>query len=109
MLTLLNESVDVVFNGLDPTEAPVLSENLYADGSIFDQGKFPYFWLLIGHQETLWPLTAALDKIRMAKLPFAGAYFFEFFTFEHKDYVSTIFRDDKGEIHEIELECSHTL
>lgn len=99
MLTLLNESVDVVFNGLDPTEAPVLSENLYADGSIFDQGELPYFWLLLGHQETLWPLTAALNKTRMAKLPFAGAYFFEFFTFEHEDYVSTIFRDDKGEIH----------
>ena len=109
MLTLLSESVDVIFNGEDPVETAVLSKNLYADGSIYEEGELPYFWLLLGHQETLWPLTAALDKTRMAKLPFASAYFFEFFTYENDDYVSVNFRDDKEVIHDIELPCSRSL
>ncbi len=54
----------------------------------------PYFWLLAGHQETLWPLTAALNLDRAAKLPFASAYFFEFLTYDYNDYVSVQFRDD---------------
>ena len=42
----------------------------------------------------------------MAKLPFAGAYFFEFFSYDSSDYVATRFRDDKGNIHEIKIDCT---
>ena len=49
MLTLLQESVDVVFNGKSPKETDVISTNLYANGSNFKGGDFPYFWLLLGH------------------------------------------------------------
>ena len=56
-LTLLNELVDVVFDGAEPADDSVLRTNLYTDGSIYSEGELPYFWLLLGHQETLWPLT----------------------------------------------------
>ena len=42
----------------------------------------------------------------MAKLPFAGAYFFEFFTYDGENYVSTKFRDDEGKVRDIDLACT---
>lgn len=61
---------------------------------------------MLGHQESLWPLTAALGLTRAAKLPFSGAYFFEFFSYEGEDYIAVKFRDDKGFVHKIKLSCS---
>ena len=49
MLTLLTEAIDVVFKGADPSLTNVLSENLYAEQSIYSPGEMPYFWLLLGH------------------------------------------------------------
>jgi hypothetical protein len=68
----------------------------------------PYFWMLSAHQETMWPLTAALNLDRAAKLPFASAYFFEFYTetATGENYVNTVYRDDMGKNHSIELDCS---
>ena len=77
MLTLLQESIDVVFDGKAISDTTVLSQNLK------DQSNtMPYFWLLLGHQETLWPLSHALGLDRTAKLPFGSAFFFDFFTHE---------------------------
>jgi len=106
MLRLVYESVDVVFKGADPSDSEVISKNLYAEGSSYSEGEFPYFWLMLGHQETLFPLTNALGKDRSQKLPFSGAYFFEYFTFEGEDFVSTRLRDDMGEVYEIDIDCA---
>lgn len=76
MLNLIKESLNVVFSGGAVADTTVLKENLT------DKENMPYFWLLLGHQETLWPLTAALGVDRAAKLPFGSAYFFEFMSFE---------------------------
>lgn len=81
MLTLLIEAGEVIFDGKDPASTDVLKTNLYSEGSSFSEPEMPYFWLLLGHQETLWPLTAALGINRAAKLSFASSYFFEFFSF----------------------------
>ena len=51
-------------------------------------------------------MTAALGIDRSAKLGFASSYFFQYFTFESKDYVSVIFRDDKGEIISVPIGCA---
>ena len=75
---------------------------------MYSEGELPYFWLLLGHQETLWPLTQALGLDRAEKIPFAGAYFFEFFTEDGNDYVGTMFRDDQGNTSEVTLDCSST-
>lgn len=48
-LTLLTELVDVVFDGAEPAEDSIISENLYTDGSMYSEGEMPYFWLLLGH------------------------------------------------------------
>ena len=68
----------------------------------------PYFWMLSAHQETMWPLTAALNLDRAAKLPFASAYFFEFYTDgpNRVPYVNTVYRDDKGKNVNVVLDCS---
>lgn len=100
MLTLIKESLGIVFGEGKVADTTVLKENLT------DKENMPYFWLLLGHQETLWPLTAALGVDRAAKLPFGSAYFFEFMSFEEKDYVSVMFRDDKGKMNEVEVACS---
>mmetsp|Transcript_7157 Transcript_7157/g.9977 ORF Transcript_7157/g.9977 Transcript_7157/m.9977 type:complete len:283 (-) Transcript_7157:122-970(-) len=105
MLRLLHESVDIVFNKGDPLKTEVVRQNLYAENSEYFSGEFPYFWLMLGHQETLFPLTNALGEDRAAKLPFSGAYFFEFFTYGEDDFVSTRLRDDKGKVHEIDIDC----
>lgn len=72
---------EVVFDGAEPKEKPLVNTNLYADGSPYDAdaGEVPYFWLLLGHQESIWPLTWALGLTRAAKLPFSGAYYFEYY------------------------------
>ena len=40
----------------------------------------PYFWLLLGHNETILPLANALGINRDAQLDFASSLFFEFIT-----------------------------
>ena len=106
MLTLLTEAVDVVFNDLPPNTTDVLSQNLYREDSLYQEGEMPYFWLLLGHQESMWPLTASLGLERAAKLPFASAYFFEFLSAGGADYVGVQYRDDQGNMNEVHLECS---
>ena len=95
-----------------PKDKEVIRDNLY--GSKLYEEKdakyedMPYFWMLSAHQETMWPLTAALNIDRAAKLPFASAYFFEFFTYgpEQEQYVNTVYRDDKGKNQNVVLDCS---
>jgi len=43
---------------------------------------------------------------RSAKLGFASAYFFQYFTFETKDYVSVVLRDGKGKVDSVPVGCS---
>ena len=106
-MTLLTELIDTVFDGQKQAEDSVLNTNLYAEGSGYSEGELPYFWLLLGHQETLFPLTQALGLTRAAKLPFASSYFFEFLTKEDgSDYVKTVFRDDQGQTTDVKLACS---
>ena len=111
ILTLLDEALSVTFDGRDPANTAIIAENLFASDSIYKRGDgMPYFWLLSAHQETMWPLTAALGLDRAAKLPFASAYFFEFYSEEtagvSEDYVNTVYRDDKGNKKYVELACS---
>ena len=47
----------------------------------------------------------ALGLNRADKIPFAGAYFFEFFSESGSDYVGTMFRDDQGNATEVQLQC----
>ena len=49
MLTMLEETVDVVFNGMNPSDTEVIRTNLYDGASMYSDGEFPYFWLLLGH------------------------------------------------------------
>ena len=105
MLRLLKDSVDIVFNDADPTKSQVVMDNLYLDKSWFPKDQYPFFWILLGHQETLWPLTRALGKERAAKLPFGSAYFFEYASYQNKNYVMTRFRDDKGVANDVEIDC----
>ena len=65
----------------------------------------PKFWLLAGHQESLWPLTAALGIKRSAKLDFASAYFFEMFTSEGQDYVRVVLRDGRENVTTTPIAC----
>ena len=104
-LKLLSELIDVVFDGATPAGDSVLSTNLYAPG-LYSAGELPYFWLLLGHQETLWPLSKALGLEVAAKLPFATSFFFEFMTKDNKDYVNLVHRDDQGEVENVQLGCS---
>lgn len=85
----------------------MISKNLYADDSIYTEGEMPYFWLLLGHNESWLPFTLALDLTRVSELPYSGAYFFEFITLETgAEIIATKFRDDLGVVTEIELACS---
>jgi len=88
----------------------VIRDNLYG-GGFYDLNNsstddMPYFWMLSAHQETMWPLTAALNLDRAAKLPFGSAYFFEFYTADGEDWVNTVFRDDKGRNGSVRLDCT---
>lgn len=99
-----------------PSETEVIRDNLYGDPKHYDilDAKYedmPFFWLLSAHQETMWPLTAALNLDRAAKLPFASAYFFEFYNYYsdeegYVNYVNTVYRDDKGNNQSVVLDCS---
>ena len=108
LLEMLSESVDVVFKGANPAEEEVISKNLYAEGSSFVEGDFPYFWLLQGQQDTVGPLAQALGLDRAANIPFSGAFMFEFITSgtDEKQFVSTKLYDKLGFIEEIELACT---
>ena len=106
MLRLLQESVEVIFDGVAPKDTQVLKENLYAETSGFDDPEEPYFWLLLGHQETLWTLTAALGINRAAKLGFASSYFFEFYSDAGEDYVKVVYREGDGTLEAVPLGCS---
>ena len=79
-LKLLSELVDVIFDSATPASDSILSTNLYANGSLYSPGEMPYLWILLGHQETLWPLSVAMGIEVAAKMPFASSYFFEFLT-----------------------------
>ena len=109
ILTLLDEAHDVVFESKNPRDTDVIRTNLFANGSIFEQdNELPNFWLLSAHQETMWPLTAAIGLNRAAKLPFGSAYFFEYVTYHSTglDYVNVVYRDDKGKETYVKLDCS---
>ena len=105
-LEILSELVDVVFDGAAPNTKTIINTNLYSQGSGWSNPDMPYFWLLLGHQETLWPLSKALGLEVAAKLPFSASFFFEFMTKDSKDYVNMVYRDDKGKTEGVQLECS---
>ena len=89
---------EVVFDDAVPKEKPMIETNLYFSANPYDYdpstNEVPYFWLLLGHQESIWPLTWALGLTRAAKLPFSGAYFFEFYVENNKEFVRVVYRDD---------------
>ena len=61
-LSLLSELVDVVFDGAAPNTKTTINTNLYASSSGWTNPDMPYFWLLLGFQETLYPLSMALGS-----------------------------------------------
>eukprot|EP00352_Strombidinopsis_acuminata_P007408 CAMPEP_0176362270 /NCGR_PEP_ID=MMETSP0126-20121128/18313_1 /TAXON_ID=141414 ORGANISM="Strombidinopsis acuminatum, Strain SPMC142" /NCGR_SAMPLE_ID=MMETSP0126 /ASSEMBLY_ACC=CAM_ASM_000229 /LENGTH=186 /DNA_ID=CAMNT_0017718125 /DNA_START=500 /DNA_END=1060 /DNA_ORIENTATION=+ len=100
LLTLLKEFTNILEYNQSILDQPVIMKyfgwTLRATADNHDSPSLPEFFLLLGHQETLFPLFNALGKYRVSKVPAGAAIFFEFYTTKGEDdlFVKIIFKSE---------------
>ncbi len=109
MLSLIRDSVNVVFGNKDPKTSSVINANLYVDNntSWWPKDKFPYFWFLVGSQENVWLLNRALGQESVAKMKPGSAIFLELATYKGDKYVFTKFKNDENRESSMRVPCEN--